>query len=100
MTPQQIKTALKLYEDSLEQKNEFELLADSLQIDTNQIACELVALPSPDGMRQVILRDQAPVSHKNSTLSFMPPASKQAPSEPAEDPVKVPPQIPVIVKIP
>lgn len=51
LTPQQIKTALKVSQDAEVEHNEFIRLAYSLKIDVEKIAQDLIALPSPQGTR-------------------------------------------------
>lgn len=56
MTPQQIKTALKINQIAAEREAEFESIAATLGLDIDRIALEIVSEPSPDGRRQVVRR--------------------------------------------
>lgn len=56
MTPQQIKTALKINQIAAEREAEFESIAETLGLDIDRIALELVSAPSPTGRRQVVRR--------------------------------------------
>lgn len=56
MTPQQIKTALKINQIAAEREAEFESIAETLGIDIDKIALDLVSAPSPTGRRQVVRR--------------------------------------------
>lgn len=51
MTPQQIKTALKINQEAAEREQEFESIARELGIDVEDKALKLVSLPSPTNRR-------------------------------------------------
>jgi hypothetical protein len=51
LTPQQIKQALKINAIAAERETEFERIANSLNLDIEQLAQDIIALPSPTGFR-------------------------------------------------
>jgi len=54
LTPQQIKTALKINQDAQQREAEFESIAMQLGLDIEKTAFDLVNAPSPRGKRQVV----------------------------------------------
>ena len=51
MTPQQIKTALKIHKDACEKEADFEAIAMDLGLNIEQIALDIVSAPSPTNCR-------------------------------------------------
>lgn len=51
LTPQQIKQALKINAIAAERETEFERIANSLNLDIEQLAQDIIAMPSPTGYR-------------------------------------------------
>lgn len=60
LTPQQIKTALKINQMAAERETEFEQIARQLGLDIEHQAQLLVAAPSPKGSRQVVRQVRQP----------------------------------------
>lgn len=56
LTPQQIKTALKIQQQAMDEENEFDDLALQIGFDPEQRAQEIINLPSPTGSRQIVSR--------------------------------------------
>ena len=54
LTPQQIKTALKINQVSTEREDDMDSIARSLGLPIDHIAQQIINLPSPDGTRQVV----------------------------------------------
>lgn len=54
LTPQQIKTALKLNQMSAEKEADFETISESLKLEIDKLALELIGRPSPAGTRQIV----------------------------------------------
>ena len=54
LTPQQIKTALKINQQAQEKQDEFEALAIELDLDVEMVAQQLIRAPSPRGTRQIV----------------------------------------------
>lgn len=56
LTPQQIKTALKINQIAAEREADFESIAKQLGLDIDREALNLVSAPSPTGRRQIVRR--------------------------------------------
>ncbi len=51
MTPQQIKTALKIHKMAAEKEADFESIATKLGLNIEQLALQIVSAPSPTNRR-------------------------------------------------
>ena len=51
MTPQQIKTALKIHKMAKEKEEDFEKIASNLGLDIDKMALDIVSAPSPTNRR-------------------------------------------------
>ena len=60
MTPQQIKTALKIHQLAAEKEADFESIACQLGLDIENMALNIVSLPSPTNRRQIVRKINAP----------------------------------------
>ena len=56
MTPQQIKTALKIHKLAKEKEEDFEKIASNLGLDIDKMALDIVSAPSPTNRRQIVRR--------------------------------------------
>lgn len=54
LTPQEIKTALKINQDAQMKQFDFESIAHGLNLNLEHLAQEIVRLPSPKGTRQIV----------------------------------------------
>lgn len=68
MTPLQIKQALKIHNNNTEKEMEFERIAERLGINVENLAQEIVQMPSPKGTRQIVR------SIKKETTTAQPPS--------------------------
>ena len=62
MTPQQIKTALKIHQLAAEKEADFEAIAKDLGLDIEGMALHIVSEPSPTNRRQTVRKVNAPSS--------------------------------------
>ena len=60
MTPQQIKTALKIHQLAAEKEADFESIATQLGLDIEGMALQIVSEPSPTNRRQTVRKVNAP----------------------------------------
>ena len=78
MTPQQIKTALKIHKAAKEKEEDFEKIASNLGLNIEQMALDIVSAPSPTNRRQIVRRLQggstgkASMQRNNSFASAIP----------------------------
>lgn len=59
LTPQQIKTALKINQIANEREDDFDKIARDLNLKIDKIAQHIVNLPSPEGTRQIVKKVDA-----------------------------------------
>lgn len=72
MTPLQIKTAIKIHQQSADKVEDYDLLAMELELDINEDADMLIDQDSPTGTRQILrkynIKDQKiPISFSDMT---------------------------------
>ena len=59
LTPQQIKTALKIHKASKEKEDDFEGIAKLVGLDIQKMAIDIVEAPSPNNRRQIVRQKNA-----------------------------------------